>query len=80
MLADFGDWLSPMLVKELRQGLMSWFFVIGFILLAGGAVVRVGGKLGRVGAVKAADEEGAAALHVFAMRRLVRATPQKVAP
>lgn len=33
MLADFGDWLSPMLVKELRQGLKSWFFVIGFILL-----------------------------------------------
>lgn len=33
MLSDFADWLSPMLVKELRQGLKSWFFVIGFILL-----------------------------------------------
>ncbi len=32
-LADFGDWLSPMIVKELRQGLRSWIFVGAFIIL-----------------------------------------------
>lgn len=30
---DFGDWLSPMLVKELRQGMRSRVFVISFLLL-----------------------------------------------
>ncbi len=32
-LADFGDWLSPMIVKELRQGLRTWVFVGAFIVL-----------------------------------------------
>lgn len=32
-LADFGDWLSPMIVKELRQGLRTWVFVVAFIVL-----------------------------------------------
>lgn len=32
-LADFGDWLSPMIVKELRQGLRTWIFVGAFIVL-----------------------------------------------
>ena len=31
--ADFADWLSPMLVKELRQGVRTRVFVILFILL-----------------------------------------------
>lgn len=30
---DFGDWLSPMLVKELRQGVRTRVFVLMFILL-----------------------------------------------
>jgi hypothetical protein len=30
--ADFGDWLSPMLVKELRQGMRSRIFVAAFYL------------------------------------------------
>ena len=30
---DFADWLSPMLVKELRQGMRSRLFVISFLLL-----------------------------------------------
>lgn len=30
---DFGDWLSPMLVKELRQGVRTRVFVVMFILL-----------------------------------------------
>ena len=30
---DFGDWLSPMLVKELRQGVRTKVFVSMFILL-----------------------------------------------
>jgi hypothetical protein len=30
-LKDFGDWMSPMLVKELRMGLKSPFFVWGFL-------------------------------------------------
>jgi hypothetical protein len=33
VLADFGDWLSPMIVKELRQGLRTWIFVGSFIVL-----------------------------------------------
>ena len=33
VLADFGDWLSPMIVKELRQGLRTWIFVGAFIVL-----------------------------------------------
>ena len=32
-LTDFGDWLSPMIVKELRQGLRTWVFVGAFIVL-----------------------------------------------
>ena len=28
--SDFGDWLSPMLVKELRQGMRSRVFVAAF--------------------------------------------------
>ena len=32
-LRDFGDWMSPMLVKELRTGLKSPFFVWGSILV-----------------------------------------------
>lgn len=32
-LTDFSDWLSPMLVKELRQGLRTKVFVIAFVLL-----------------------------------------------
>ena len=31
--ADFADWLSPMLVKELRQGVRTRMFVFVFILL-----------------------------------------------
>ena len=30
---DFADWLSPMLVKELRQGMRSRFFVTSFLIL-----------------------------------------------
>ncbi len=30
--ADFGDWLSPMLVKELRQGIRSKVFMAAFFL------------------------------------------------
>ena len=30
-LKDFGDWMSPMLVKELRMGLKSPFFVWGLL-------------------------------------------------
>lgn len=34
-LNDFGDWLSPMLVKELRQGMRTRTFVGSFIALQG---------------------------------------------
>ncbi|MDA0813327.1 MAG: hypothetical protein O3C21_13185, partial [Verrucomicrobia bacterium] len=34
-LTDFSDWLSPMLVKELRQGLRTKVFVVAFIVLQG---------------------------------------------
>lgn len=32
MKSDFGDWLSPMLVKELRQGMRSKVFMAAFYL------------------------------------------------
>ena len=32
---DFGDWLSPMLVKEIRQGFRSRIFVFAFLLIQG---------------------------------------------
>ncbi|WP_377047547.1 hypothetical protein [Roseibacillus persicicus] len=34
-LNDFSDWFSPMLVKELRQGLRTHTFVILFLILQG---------------------------------------------
>ncbi len=37
--SDFGDWLSPMLVKELRQGMRSRVFVVSFLLLQAAMVV-----------------------------------------
>lgn len=32
---DFGDWLSPMVVKEIRQGFRSRVFVFAFLLIQG---------------------------------------------
>src|SRR5271163_850828 len=32
---DFGDWLSPILVKEIRQGFRSRVFVSAFLLIQG---------------------------------------------
>ena len=34
-LTDFGDWLSPIIVKELRQGLRTRVFTAAFIVLQG---------------------------------------------
>lgn len=39
---DFADWLSPILVKELRQGLQSKLFVSAFVLLQAAMVLFVG--------------------------------------
>jgi hypothetical protein len=39
---DFADWLSPILVKELRQGLQSKLFVGVFVLLQAAMVLFVG--------------------------------------
>jgi len=36
--SDFADWFSPMLVKELRQGMRSRLFVISFLLLQGALI------------------------------------------
>lgn len=36
---DFPDWLSPMVVKEVRQGLRGWLFVSLFGLLHGALLV-----------------------------------------
>lgn len=35
MKTDFADWLSPMLVKELRQGMRTKLFVSTFLILQG---------------------------------------------
>lgn len=32
-LSDFPEWLDPMVVKELRQGLRARWFVAPFLLL-----------------------------------------------
>ena len=41
MKTDFADWLSPMLVKELRQGVRSRAFVSTFILLQAAMLLNV---------------------------------------
>ena len=41
MKTDFADWLSPMLVKELRQGVRSRAFVGTFILLQAAMLLNV---------------------------------------
>lgn len=45
-LKDFKDWLSPMLVKELRQGLRTRVFVMAFILLQAAIMVVMLGAAG----------------------------------
>ena len=42
---DFADWLSPILVKELRQGLKSRAFVSAFIIVQVVMIVLVGMQL-----------------------------------
>jgi ABC-type multidrug transport system permease subunit len=41
MNSDFGDWIGPMLVKELRQGLKSRAFVLSFVLLQAASVLLI---------------------------------------
>lgn len=43
--SDFADWLSPILVKELRQGLKTRMFVSVFILLQAVMIIIVGLQL-----------------------------------
>ena len=42
---DFSDWLNPMLVKELRQGLKTKAFVIVFVLVQVALVILMGFRL-----------------------------------
>src|SRR6188474_3353491 len=42
---DFADWLSPILVKELRQGLKSRAFVVTFIIVQVVMILLVGMQL-----------------------------------
>lgn len=41
MNTDFGDWIGPMLVKELRQGLKSRAFGLSFVLLQAALVLLI---------------------------------------
>lgn len=43
--ADFSDWLSPILVKELRQGLKSRVFVASFIVMQVVMILTMGMRL-----------------------------------
>jgi ABC-type transport system involved in multi-copper enzyme maturation permease subunit len=43
--ADFPDWLSPVLVKELRQGLRTKVFISSFLLLQIAMVILTGMRL-----------------------------------
>ncbi|HWB58027.1 MAG TPA: hypothetical protein VG733_00980 [Chthoniobacteraceae bacterium] len=38
---DFADWLSPMIVKELRQGMRARVFVMAFLLIQGSMIFSV---------------------------------------
>ena len=42
---DFSDWLSPILVKELRQGLKSRVFVGSFIVMQVVMIMAMGLRL-----------------------------------
>lgn len=42
---DFGDWISPILVKELRQGLKTRLFVSSFIVVQAAMVLLLGMRL-----------------------------------
>lgn len=41
-MRDFPEWLSPILVKELRQGMRSRLFVLSFLLLHGAMILTAG--------------------------------------
>lgn len=53
--SDFGDWLNPMLVKELRQGLKTHVFVGVFVLIQAAMILLVGFRLLASGTEDAAD-------------------------
>jgi hypothetical protein len=55
-LTDFTDWLSPMLVKELRQGVRSRVFVYALLLLQGSLVLQA--IVGLVASDAGQDTEG----------------------
>jgi hypothetical protein len=42
---DFGDWMSPVLVKELRQGLKTRMFMSAFITIQATMVILLGMRL-----------------------------------
>lgn len=44
-IQDFGDWLPPMLVKELRQGLRARVFVSAFVAVQAAMIVVLGLRL-----------------------------------
>lgn len=52
---DFGDWLNPMLVKELRQGLKTNVFVGVFVLVQAAMILLVGFRLLSMGTADASD-------------------------
>lgn len=54
-LKDFKDWLSPMLVKELRQGLRTRVFVMAFILMQAAIMVVMFGAAANGAAGRATD-------------------------
>jgi hypothetical protein len=58
--ADFPDWLSPMLVKELRQGMRSRVFLISFILLQVAMIF-----LALIGLLNAASDESNSEITVY---------------
>jgi hypothetical protein len=44
-IGDFADWINPMLVKELRQGMRTWVFVALFVFLqVVGSLILLGGE------------------------------------
>ena len=45
MTPDYADWLNPMLVKELRQGLRKSLFVSVFILVQAAMIVIIGSRM-----------------------------------
>ncbi|GAH00794.1 unnamed protein product, partial [marine sediment metagenome] len=69
-LTDFPNWLSPMLVKELRQGLRTNMFSVAFILLQAFMVLCI-----LIGAASPGSNDSSGAFWTFVVISLLIVQP-----